>query len=115
MTATTLTDVLPKHEGERLTLLWSPGSLPGCGVAEIIGRKSGTTYTVNEFPTEWSGRAFRMEKLPGDAGTDASQEAYDLFCGTDPRQDRCGCRGFARWHHCKHLDAATTLIANGWL
>ncbi|MBP3954950.1 hypothetical protein J8F10_06600 [Gemmata sp. G18] len=113
MTAT-YTDLLPKHEGPQMTLLWSPGIIPGCGVVEIRGKRDATTYAVVELPTDWNGRAFRLEKVAGE-GTDATEEVYSVFCSNDRRQHRCECRGFSRWHHCKHIDAVTTIIANGWL
>ncbi len=115
MTATEpLIDLLPRHEGEQLGVWWFPSTLPGCGVAKV-GRKKVTSYTVNEFPTDWAGRAFRLAKLPDEPGTDPDNESYAVFCASDPRLHRCECKGFARWHHCKHIDTVTTLIANGWL
>ena len=113
-TATTYTDLLPKHEGPQMVLRWVPGLIPGCGVAAIEGKRDATTYAVVELPTDWAGRGFRLEKVAG-GGTDRAEEAYAVFCSADPRQHRCECRGFARWKHCKHVDAVATLVGNGWL
>jgi len=114
-TAEPLVDVLPERDGKRFTIRWSRGPVyPDCGVVEIQSKRDATSYAVVSVPTSWSGRAFHFEKVAG-AGTDAQEKGYDVFVCTDARQSRCDCKGFARWGHCRHLDAAATLIANEWI
>lgn len=112
-----LVDVLPERDGQRMGLRWFPGPVyPECGVLEIAGKRDATSYAVVSLPTDWPGRAFHFEKVTGE-GTDATEPGYAVFCTGDPaaEPDHCPCKGFSRHRHCKHVDAARTLVANGWL
>lgn len=109
--AATLTDLLSERGGSRLTMHWTPGLIPGCGVLVIESRRDSTTYAVVELPTDRGGRSLRLEKVGGDP----SAEVYAVLCSADGRGSRCDCRGFARHRRCKHLDAATGLVANRWV
>lgn len=119
MTATEpLVDVLPERDGKRMALRWTRGLIyPDSGAVEIAGKRdAATVYAVVSLPTDWPGRSFHFSKVTGE-GTDHAESGYAVFCSSDPKQepDRCECKGFTRWQHCKHLDAAQTLIANDWI
>ncbi len=62
------------------------------------------------------GRAFRLAKLDPAAG-DPEGDAYTPVVGRVPALDACDCKGFlfGRGKPCKHLLAARSLLANGWV
>jgi hypothetical protein len=115
---TTFTEVLPAtlsnpHAG----IDWTPGVFPGCGVLSIKQKRCYCSYVVTEFACGWDGRAFRMRKVEGQAGSDAEGESYDVFCHRGRQDHRCDCKGFefGRGKPCKHVLSALALIENGWL
>jgi hypothetical protein len=107
----TLTELLPPQKSSPRSAIHFD---PATRVVRIDTRRSSTSYAVVEFPTDFKGRAFRLEKL--DAGSDAESEAYEVLCGRAGEFDRCDCRGFLRWNlPCKHVNAMKALIENEWV
>ena len=83
--------------------------LPSQGHVTIrVGREE-TTYRISEFPVggAYDGRAFAFTKPDG--------ERYDVFLCRHGQNDSCDCRGFVAHGHCKHRDAARTLLQLGLL
>ena len=85
----------------------APTSAPACRVQKLWFCKD-TPFETPYYVID--------SLLPGptvlvSGGVHGDEPAGAVFCGTDDRLSRCDCRGFARWHHCKHLDAANCLIA----
>ena len=65
-----------------------------------------TAYRVSPIDSQIGGRAFCLEKA--DRG-DGNPEVYDVLL--DPKGfDSCDCKGFERWHHCKHRDCLKALV-----
>ncbi len=88
-------------------------TIPGHGVLTIRQKRPPEAgYSVAEFAAD-GGRAFRLEKL--DAGSDATEEGYEVFVGDGQSGEfsRCCCKGFERFGHCKHVEAAQAL-ADRW-
>lgn len=111
----TLTEVLPARKSSKHSAVrWEPiaGDAHAAGVLVIDTDRASVTYHVAEFPTDWAGRGFLFAKVT--TGTDPQSESYSVFCGNHGAK-LCECRGFERFRHCKHTDAAEALIANGWL
>ena len=115
-------DILPARNGKRFSIEWFPHSddyTPLAGYVVIYDAKSRTAYAVTEYPVTW-GRGFQVTKVGG-KGTDAAKESYGVECSkakADERgeyDDRCECKGWMRWGHCKHADAVRSLILNGWI
>lgn len=95
---------------------WTPTDSdtgPAAGVLVLKSKRNYCTYTVVEFPTGWQGRGFHLAKL--DAGTDATEPAYDCFIARNMQDRECSCKGFAYTGSCRHLAAITDLIHNGKL
>lgn len=121
----TLTEVLPAtktdpHGAVRFTpsdpdLPVLVDGLPAAGELEIQGKRNVCRYSVVEFPSGWDGRAFRFVKAGGEAGSDPTESAYDVFVCRNGQDCLCQCKGFQRWGHCRHLAAARALIENGWV
>jgi hypothetical protein len=124
MTAT-FTEVLPATRSDpHAAIRFTPADpdrqqlldgLPVAGELQIQGKRTCCRYAVVEFPTPWAGRAFRLVKAAGEAGSDPSESAYDVFCGRNGHDRLCQCKGFTRWGHCRHTAAAEALVANGWI
>lgn len=72
----------------------------------ILKGKKRDHYRVSEFSTPWNGRAFRCDKLTGEAG------GYDVFVGFDG-SNLCDCQGFTAHSTCKHVDAFQGLLERG--
>jgi hypothetical protein len=114
--STTLTEVLPAtRSNPHAAIRWTPGEFQGCGTLEIQNTRSVCRYILTELPTGWDGRAFKLLKPLGESGTDISEDAYHVFCGRNGQDRQCDCKGFSRHGHCKHVEAARALIANGWV
>ena len=76
------------------------------GLLEMTIGKETTTYFLGIVSAD-VGRAFLLEKMdPVDS------EKYQVRLGPEPS---CGCKGFRRWGHCKHLDALAALVKAGRL
>jgi hypothetical protein len=59
-----------------------------------------TAYRLSHLESQIGDRGFRLEKA--NQG-DGEPETYDVLL--DPKGfDSCDCKGFTRWHHCKHRD-----------
>lgn len=93
----------------------APGELPAAGTVRIKCKRAYCCYVVTEFPCGWDGRAFGLGKADGDTGTDREESGYDVFIGRNGQDKLCGCKGFTRHGHCKHVATVEALIANGWL
>lgn len=110
---------LPHAKGEPpIRIRFAAGLIRGSGVLVAKCRTANVSYTVVETPTDWKGRAFRLEKLPGAVGDDKQNAAYDVFCAADsPAGDHCDCKGTnsSRKGTCKHKEAIRTLISNNWV
>jgi hypothetical protein len=77
------------------------------GIVRIqVGEEPWTDYNLAPIPSEF-GRAFRLVKLLG------PHDRYDVLL--DGERSRCECRGFLRWHHCKHVSALLALLQAGKL
>ena len=63
----------PSRRGSDLHL----GHRPGRGALTIKQRRGDRPYAVAEFACGWDGRAVRMVKAAGEAGSDREEEAYD--------------------------------------
>lgn len=65
---------------------------------------------------------YLAEPLAGDYGTafhltkgasgEEENEVYDVCLG---QQATCDCKGFSRWHHCKHIESLTALLKAGYI
>src|SRR5262249_54175871 len=63
-------------------------------------------YRLTPIESQIGGRGVRLEKA--DRG-DGQPQVYDVLL--DPKCfDSCDCRGFERWHHCKHRDCLKALV-----
>lgn len=108
---TTFTERLPdtksaKYRGYRFTRC--EGAACRCD-AKIVyeAKRVRDEYAVTEFPCDFAGRAFRVEKLGGDA--------YDVMIGDSPRSDTCECWGFLRYGKCRHVACLRDVLANNLL
>jgi hypothetical protein len=88
-----------------------PPSDNGAAVVRITVGRLPADYLVEPIPSEIGGRAFRLSKV----GPDADGEVYHVLLTGDPRQDACGCKGFARHSHCKHRAGLAALCQAGRL
>lgn len=111
-----LVEVLPAPPGAKPgAIRWTPAT-PGAGRLEIAAGRCRCEYRVEEYCTPWHGRAVRMTKAPGQAGSDAGEAAYDVYVGLrNPDECRCDCKGHVAHGHCKHVDALRALLSNSWL
>jgi hypothetical protein len=71
------------------------------GVVRVTVGKEQADYFVTEIPADF-GRGFKVEKM-GD-------EAAAYHVNIDEESQSCECKGFARWHHCKHADGLAALV-----
>jgi hypothetical protein len=109
-------EILPATRSSRHNgITWVPADATGTGTLTVDTVRSRVVYAVAEFPTTWSGRAFRLVKHDG--GTDPESESYHVVVSPDPRQHRCDCKGwtFGRGRPCKHVLACVSLIENRWI
>lgn len=97
--------------GTHGTLNWQAGQERGSGVVAIAAGRSTCRYAVVETPTDWNGRAFRLEKL--DAGSDPESRSYSVFVCNNGRDHRCDCKGFeaGKGKPCRHVNALKALAA----
>src|SRR4051812_16766036 len=72
-----------------------------------------TVYALEEWKhCQGPARAFRLTKIGQRKADDAPN--YDVQNVTaDKRSGQCECKGFLRWHHCKHVDSLAALIERG--
>ena len=117
---TTFTADLPDTKSETgagIEFLRAEGvQTPKAGLLRIVQRRCTCTYAVVERYSSWrGGRAFELKKVDGDAGSDATEERYWVFVAEKPDNSVCGCRGWNRHGHCKHLAALTILVESGQL
>lgn len=63
-------------------------------------------YSIDEFPTDWDGRAFKFQKL-------GSNDHYEVFiCNQGHDQDECDCADATfRERRCKHMAAIRAILA----
>lgn len=117
-------DVLPTRGGKRQAITWEPCAECAytrlLGYAKIQGARDTTCYAVTLVPTPAAAPVTLLFSKVGGKGTDPTRDRYLVECErTNARreryQDRCECTGFQRHGHCKHSDAARTLLLNRWL
>jgi hypothetical protein len=109
----TFTELLPATISNRHSAIrWTPAPTRRAGNLVIDTDRNRTQYAVSQFPTDFPGLAFHFEKQT--RGTDREETGYDVFvCARSSGEHSfCTCKGFTRFSHCKHLDAAEALIAN---
>jgi hypothetical protein len=87
----------------RIRLALAP-SADHAGVVRIHQGKEEDSYLLEPFAADF-GRAFRLVKEDG--------EAYHV--NLNGRQSSCECKGFLRWHHCKHVEGLQALVSHGLL
>ena len=114
----TFTELLPERKSSKRSVCKFATSAdeygPTAGLLTIETDRAGCVYRVEEFPTGWDGRGFRLVKVAG--GTDGAADNYACFVARNGQDRQCECRGFLRWGgSCKHLDALMACIGNGWL
>lgn len=127
-------DLAPSRTHElRRCQFWPRADGTGRLLVWMLRRKTGwkvwpepAEYAVREFPCDFDGRAFRLEKL-------GTERKHDLFIGADGSA-ACHCEGETflsaakadqKAHErgervfgskgCVHLDATSCLLAAGWL
>ncbi len=111
--STTFTEVLPPQASSlHNAMTWVPGKQAGTGLLTVHTLRASMSYLVVEFPTSWDGRAFHLAKT--NEGSDPGSESYDVFCGRNPRDCQCSCKGFAygQGRPCKHIAAVSALLDN---
>jgi hypothetical protein len=77
-------------------------------LCRITQEKKEYVYLVDEFPTDWDGRAFYFRKAC--VGSDPTEEGYNVFCARNGQDSTCECRGFERFGPCKHLKSAWAFL-----
>jgi len=110
----TFTELLPARKTNRHAVCrFTPSADeygPTAGLLEIETERAGTVYRVEEFPTGWEGRGFRLTKVTG------GEEAYFVFCSQHGAEgDSCDCKGMTYAGNCKHTDSVRACVGNGWL
>jgi hypothetical protein len=75
------------------------------GVVKITVGPESANYLLMPLPSDF-GTAYRLLK-------DESGERYDVLL--DGEGGSCECKGFARWHRCKHRDGLLALRQAGRL
>jgi hypothetical protein len=66
-------------------------------------------YYLTETGADY-GRGFHLEKF-GVEQEEGEDRDYDVHL--DPAGfDSCSCKGFTRWHHCKHRDVIKMLVTS---
>src|SRR5262249_55988545 len=108
--ATTRKTTRTRKPVERRCRLSNP--VNGCFAVELTVGKSRTAYYCEPLASDF-GRCFRLTNCSTTPGTDAEADHYDV-CLDGPGSD-CGCKGFLRHGHCKHLDGLHALVAAGKL
>jgi hypothetical protein len=69
-------------------------------------------YILTPLPSEIGGQGYRLGKA--DNG-DGHSEEYDVLLDHKHGFHSCECKGFLRWHHCKHIDSLLALTKAGKL
>jgi hypothetical protein len=95
----------PKPE-RRVNLLLAPTRLMPGIVRIQVGTEPWSDYNLAGIPSDY-GRAFRLVKILG------PHDRYDVLLHGE--HSTCECRGFLRWHHCKHVSALQALVNAGKL
>jgi hypothetical protein len=108
---TTATKIRSRVKPARTIRVVVPPSDGGAAVVRIAVGRRAADYLVESIPSEVGGRAFRLSRV----GPDADGEVYHVLLTGDPRQDSCGCKGYAAHAHCKHRDGLAALVAAGRL
>lgn len=111
---TTFEELLPATlSSQRNGLRYTPGGARS-GYLLIDTDRSRSAYLVDEVETRWRGRAFRFRCCGG--GTDREATGYDVFLSLHPGEPHlCDCKGYQRYHHCKHTSAIEAIVNNGWI
>jgi len=77
-------------------------------VVRIVEGKKLDHYAVTPIPSDY-GTAFSVGKMG------AEQEPYHVNLGDSDNPASCECQGFARWHHCRHVEGLAALASAGRL
>jgi hypothetical protein len=82
---------------------------------KIPGRKKGSVehfvYRIDRLTCELGGHAFRLLRIETPR-PETDSGIYDLHLAEDG-QASCECKGYLRWHKCKHVDACRVLVTLG--
>ena len=82
------------------------------GVVRITEEgKPDDLYHLAEIASDF-GRGFTLEKMT-DGNPLTCEPAYSV--NIDGEASTCECKGFLRWHHCRHVEALTALLEAGKL
>lgn len=117
-TPTPCIDLLPLRAGKRGVLRWTAASddySQLAGFLELYVGGETATYSVTESPTH-TGRTFMLTKLGGKPIA-RKHPGYVVTCthAGDEAVGSCECDGKRFSGHCRHLDACSTLLLNGWI
>lgn len=94
----------PRVKPERRIRLALRPSADNPGVVRIHQGKEEDSYLLYSLATDF-GHGWRLVKEDG--------ETYDINLN-GPRST-CECKGFLRWHHCKHVEGLQALVSHGLL
>src|SRR5262245_44575099 len=97
------TERLPERKASKRSAINFTPADAGPATLVIHTDRASVSYTVTEFPVDWDGRGFVLDKDTD--GTDTTEEMYCVFVGRNRQDRRCDCKGFAFAGHCKHTDA----------
>lgn len=110
---TTFTEVLPPTKTEKsAAITWEPADepfAPTSGTLTITGKRTHCCYRVSEFPSDFAGRAFVLEKLL--PGSDKNEGHYSVLISESGARI-CDCKGHASTGACKHVAALEALLKN---
>lgn len=68
-------------------------------------------YYLTPIPADF-GLGFHVEKF-GTEQEGGEPAGYDVLIDARHGFHQCECKGFLRWHHCKHVEATLALIQAG--
>lgn len=82
-------------------------------VSVVDGRRH-SEYWAERIPSDW-GVAVRFRKIWDGRSNDFADDVYYVLLDTVSHVHSCECKGFLRWNHCRHVDAAIQLFDAGRL
>ncbi len=108
----------PVKPSRHVRLVSAPTPARPVGLLAITVGNAPTSYLIESVPADF-GSAFALTKLvmaevePGVREQQVECVYHVHFDAT--LGDSCDCRGFIRWHRCKHRDAVAELLRRGVL